>query len=83
MTYSIAFMSLGVIVLTLLGWLGIPALALVLAALLVPPLHIFRQLRGTYALSTGSAVWRTAALIVLALSALILFGVMLVLVGVL
>ena len=82
-TYSIAFMSLGVIALTLLGWVGVPALALVLAAVVVPPLHIFRQLRGTYALSTWSAVWRTAALIVMALAALILFGAMLFLVGVL
>ena len=82
-TYSIAFMSLGVIMLSLLGWIGAPAILLVLAVLFVPPLHIYRQLRGSYALSAASAIWRTAALIIMALTALTLFGVTLILIGIL
>ena len=62
-TYSIAFMSLGFIVLTILGPLKIgPAIA-GFAILLVPPIHIYRQLRGAYSLSRFSAAWRTAMLL--------------------
>ena len=81
-TYSIAFMSLGVIALTLLGWIGLPAGFIVVAALLIPPIHIYRQLKGAYGLSRWSALWRTAALLVMSFAALLLFGAMLLAVGV-
>lgn len=32
----------------------------------VPPVHMFLQLKGTYALSDGSAMWRTLALLLAA-----------------
>jgi hypothetical protein len=81
-TYSIAFMSLAAIALSLLGWIGLPAGILSLAVLVVPPVHIYRQLKGAYSLTRGSALWRTAALIFLSLVALSLFAAILLMVGV-
>ncbi|HEU0099230.1 MAG TPA: DUF3667 domain-containing protein [Allosphingosinicella sp.] len=62
-TYSIAFMSLGVIALSFLRLLGAPDVFAVLAMTFVPPIHMYRQLRGAYALSAWSALWRTFVLI--------------------
>jgi hypothetical protein len=80
-TYSIAFMSLGLIVLSLLRPLGVGEIFMGFAITLVPPIHIYRQLRGAYSLSRLSALWRTAALLAIALIAAILFFVLLVLLG--
>lgn len=74
-TYSLCFMTLLLTVLALGEAAGLPFMAM--AALLVPPLHMYRQLRGTYALGRGAALWRTGALLVIALSALIAFMVLL------
>jgi len=80
-TYSIAFMSLGLIVLSLLRPLGVGDTFMGLAIMLIPPVHIYRQLRGAYALSRFSALWRTAALLVFALIAAFIFFLLLVLLG--
>jgi hypothetical protein len=68
-TYSITFMSLGLIALSLLRVVGAPEGLLGTALLLVPPWHIYRQLRGAYSLSRWSAVWRTFVLIMFAFAA--------------
>jgi hypothetical protein len=81
-TYSIAFMSLAAIALSLLRPLGLPGGIALLAILIVPPVHIYRQLKGAYGLSRASALWRTVALIVLSLIALALFAAILLLLGV-
>ena len=81
-TYSIAFMTLGLVALTFLRLLGIGEALIGLALVLVPPLHMFRQLRGAYALSWWSAAWRTIALLVFATVATGLFLLLLVLIGV-
>lgn len=81
-TYSIAFMSLGVISLAILDWIGMPGIVFGLAVLIIPPLHIYRQLKGSYALSRSSALWRTAALFIMALAALAVFAVLMLLLGV-
>lgn len=81
-TYSIAFMSLGAIVLALLRPLGLGAVT-GLAATVIPPIHVYRQLRAAYRVSRWSAVWRTAVLIVFAFLALALFLVLLLVLGVL
>lgn len=74
-TYSLSFMTLLVVVLTLLLAAGVsPA---VYAALVIPPWHMFRQLRGAYGLSRRSALWRTAALSMIAVAALLLFAMLL------
>jgi hypothetical protein len=65
-TYSLAFMSLGLVALSLLRQIGLPGFVVGLAIALVPPVHIFRQLRGAYELSNFSALWRTAALLIVA-----------------
>ncbi len=63
-TYSIAFMSLFFIAFSvlfktgLIGWLGGNLL------LLIPPIHIYKQLRGTYSLSRFSAFWRLSVLLI-------------------
>ena len=81
-TYSIAFMSLAAIALSLLGLIGLPGGISLLAVLIVPPVHIYRQLRGAYGLSKASALWRTVALIVLSLVALSVFALLLLTLGV-
>ena len=81
-TYSIAFMTLGVVGLTFLRLVGIGEALIGLALVLVPPLHMFRQLRGAYGLTRWSAFWRTLALLVFATFATGLFLALLVLIGV-
>ncbi|MFD1952167.1 DUF3667 domain-containing protein [Sphingomonas arantia] len=62
-TYSIAFMSLLVVVSTLAAaWLGKPAI-MWFALLLIPPVHMYKQLRYGYLLSRLSAAWRTVVLL--------------------
>jgi hypothetical protein len=81
-TYSIAFMSLALIVLTVLrpvpgfGWLGVAMAA-------VPPIHMYRQLRGAYSLGRWSAVWRTVALLFMTLLTMTLFLFLLLALGIL
>ena len=62
-TYSIAFMSLGLIALSLLRPLGLSEGIIAMAIAFVPPIHIYRQLRGAYQLSRWSALWRTVILL--------------------
>ena len=81
-TYSIAFMSLGAVALTLLGSIGFPDALASIAIAFVPPIHIYRQLRGAYQLSRWSAVWRTFVLLISSFVALSLFFVLLVAAGV-
>lgn len=78
--YSLSFMSLLVIVVTLLGRFGFGQAA-ALALLVVPPVHMFAQLRGTYCLSLGAALWRTVALLAVAGTTFLLFLCVIVLVA--
>lgn len=82
-TYSIAFMSLGVITLSIFRLLGVPDVFAGFAILFVPPIHMYRQLRGAYALSRWSALWRTVVLLNFAFIAATLFFTGLVALGVL
>jgi hypothetical protein len=63
--YSLSFMSLGVVSLTLFGWLGLPGGIVALIAMLVPPVHMYRQLKGAYTLGRFGALWRTFALLII------------------
>jgi hypothetical protein len=81
-TYSIAFMSLAAIAAVLLRSVGLPSAAVAILVLVVPPVHIYRQLRGAYALGRFSALWRTAVLLWCAAAALVLFLVLLLALGV-
>jgi hypothetical protein len=82
-TYSIAFMSLALIAVVLLRSLGVSSALLGFAAIVIPPVHMYRQLRGAYALSRLSALWRAFVLVNLTGIALGLFLLLLVGLGVL
>jgi hypothetical protein len=80
-TYSITFMSLGLIALSLLRPLGIGGDLAELAMVIVPPVHIYRQLKGAYGLSRRSALWRTFMLILFAFIAITMFVSLLLTIG--
>ena len=82
-TYSITFMSMLVIAFVLLETMGVNDGALVLAMLLIAPVHMYRQLKGAYRLSRRSALWRTFALFMSANMAISLFLMLLLALGVL
>ena len=75
-TYSLGFMTLLVCVLAVLAAAGAPMIAV--AAGVIPPLHIYRQLKGSYALSRVGALWRTGLLLFFSAFVLTLWAVVLV-----
>jgi hypothetical protein len=77
-TYSLSFMTLLVVAGSLYRLTGLPGVGLLM---FLPPVHMYRQLRGAYSLSALSALWRAAVLTVGASSIVILFGIGLVLLG--
>ena len=50
---------------------------------LVPPFHMYRQLKGAYQLGRFGALWRTTALTIFAFVAALLFFILLIALGVL
>jgi len=77
-TYSLCFMML---LLAASSAIGLASDAVASLAWFVPPVHMYRQLRGTYGLGKASAVWRTAVLTIFAFIAISLFASLLVMVG--
>jgi apolipoprotein N-acyltransferase len=63
--YSLSFMALLFIVADLLAAANFDATAACLVVL-VPPVHMYSQLKNTYRLGVFGALWRTAALLVVA-----------------
>ncbi len=63
-TYSIAFMSLLFVVVSLLVKASAPEWTWGLLIAFAPPLHIYKQLRGAYGLSRSGALWRLAMILV-------------------
>ena len=63
-TYSLCFMSLLVVAGLLFGAVGMAGMAGLLW--LIPPFHMYRQLKGTYELSMAGALWRTGLLTIFA-----------------
>jgi hypothetical protein len=80
-TYSIAFMSLFFIALAIAGSLGAPGWLVSSLGGTIPIMHLYAHVRGTYGLSHFSAVWRSVALLVFILLALIFFVIALALIG--
>ena len=78
-TYSLSFMMLLVVTLSLWGAVGLSGVAL--AAVLIPPFHIYRQLKGAYSLGRFGALWRTALLLLFPIIALALFAMTVVVLG--
>jgi len=81
-TYSMSFMTLLMVALSLIS----PVLGdnfNGLAFVLVPPIHMYRQLKDAYGLRTFSALWRTAFLLWFAFIAATLFFALLLTLGLL
>jgi len=79
-TYSLSFMTLLMVVLSLLGWAGLSGMWWLAAAII--PLHVYRQLRGAYQLSRRGALWRLAALLIMCSATLVMFTMAVVSLGV-
>ena len=77
-TYSLCFMML---LLSVSSLVDLVSGAISSLAWFVPPVHMYRQLRGTYELSKRGALWRTALLTIFAFIAISLFGSLLVMLG--
>ncbi|WP_035375337.1 DUF3667 domain-containing protein [Pseudoduganella violaceinigra] len=71
--YSLCFMSLLLAVFTTLGHFGF-GVAAGLLLVFAPPVHMYRQLRGAYALSNFGALWRTCFLLLMALIVLSIYA---------
>ena len=78
-TYSLCFMSMLVVAGLLFGALGMASAAGLLW--LLPPFHMYRQLKGAYGLGRAGALWRTALLLMFAAIVVGLFSAVLVGVG--
>jgi hypothetical protein len=61
-TYSMAFMSLLAIALTIMGLAGVHVAIIATAGSLIPPVHLYRQIREAYRLGRMGAFVRTAIL---------------------
>jgi len=77
-TYSLCFMML---LLAASSVLGLVSDSLSSLAWFVPPLHMYRQIRGTYGVSKTGALWRTGLLTIFAFMAISLFASLLVTLG--
>jgi len=62
-TYSMAFMSLLASLLTLFGIAGVHIAIIGVAGVIVPPIHIYRQLKAAYGLGRVGALMRTFVLV--------------------
>ena len=82
-TYSLCFMALLLVVLSLLRAAGASGGLSVAAMTFLPPIHMYRQLREAYGLRRRSAAARTALLLVFCTVAAVLFTLLLVALGVL
>jgi hypothetical protein len=76
-TYSISFMSMALIAFVLLRTIGVTSGLVTFAFLLIPPVHIYRQLKGAYQLSRVSTLWRTVAMLFISSVTVTLFGLLL------
>lgn len=72
-TYSIAFMSLFFLTLSVLGRAGVSGSLLSLASVIVPPIHIYKQLRKTYEIGRFGATWRLVFLLFIIVVVIALF----------
>jgi hypothetical protein len=78
-TYSLCFMMLLVVAGVIFQAGGVAALAGLLW--LIPPFHMYRQLKGAYGLTTAGALWRASLLTIFSLIVVSLFAALLVGVG--
>ncbi len=72
-TYSLSFMSFLFVTFTLLSAAGVPGDVLGPGALVIAPIHLYKQLKDAYSLRRRSALWRLVALYVMILIIMMLF----------
>ncbi|MFL6725906.1 MAG: DUF3667 domain-containing protein [Sphingomicrobium sp.] len=77
-TYSLCFMM---ILLTVGTVIGLASKSVASLAWFIPPVHMYRQMRGTYAVGRWGAAWRTFVLTIFAFIAIGLFASLLVTLG--
>jgi hypothetical protein len=77
-TYSLCFMMLLLSIGTLVGTVS---QSVATFAWFIPPVHMYRQLRGAYGVTAFGAAWRTFALSIFAFIAVGLFAILLVALG--
>jgi hypothetical protein len=82
-TYSISFMMLLLIALAIAASLGVSAGIWGTALGVIPPIHMYKQLRGAYGLSRFGASVRLFLLLIAIVFVLTIFGVLLLVIGVL
>jgi hypothetical protein len=75
-TYSLCFMTLLVVIGVIFQSISLTALAGFLW--LIPPFHMYRQLKGAYGLSRWGAIWRATLLTMFALIVISMFAALLV-----
>lgn len=78
-TYSLCFMTLLACTAAILNTAGLGVVAGLM--MLVPPFHIYRQLKGTYGLSRFGALWRTTFMVVIGFAVLTSFIILLAALG--
>ena len=61
-TYSLSFMTLLFVAISTLDAAGIPSSMLFFAFVLIPPIHLYKHMRGTYSLNRWGAFWRLLVL---------------------
>ena len=64
-TYSLSFMVLLFLTLTLLGRIGLDSGILLAVGMLIPPVHLYKQLRHSYRFSRPGTVVRLSVLLIL------------------
>jgi len=80
-TYSLSFVTLLFIVLAILGFIGVGSGWIIAAAIFLPPVHMYKQMRQAYGLSRFGALWRLAAMLVFIVIVLVLFLQLLLILG--
>ncbi|WP_116807526.1 DUF3667 domain-containing protein [Steroidobacter cummioxidans] len=80
-TYSISFMMLFAVIVTLLNDVGVSAWIWGTAIAIVPPLHLYKHLRGTYGISRFGTWVRLFMLTIMISFVLTMFGVILAAIG--
>jgi hypothetical protein len=79
-TYSLAFMTILVSAGTVIAAAGINAVAPIM--LFIPPIHMYRQLRGAYGCTRWGALWRSLVLLIVAIVVLSAFILMMGAIGI-
>jgi hypothetical protein len=81
-TYSISFMMLFVVALSLAATFGVSAAIWGTALGIIPPIHLYKQLRGAYGLSRFGSWLRLFLLTIAIFIVLVIFFTLLVLIGI-